>query len=853
MRFFSLKYLSFLFIAGLLHADANMAPKKEQPKAAVDTRQSCPTPAANFCSINANCANIATLIATGSVTFEGTVDITNTTPTTSCDSGALVVAGGVGIGGDLNVCGHATFGGARGGLLDELRAGVPCTGPSLEVEVLGDQGITGDLFVCGNTTINSNLTVYERVSNKIGATYTIGVDFPTIQSGIDFASSGLKPDSASNAPVLPPGAKNVTLVIPKGTYTETLFIDTSCSMPTINDPITNLPNLQGRGLRLEGDLRPIAAMTYMNGGILSAAVSFTTGIGQDSLGTANSIVALSNVGGTSNTITVANFGGFPSNTTNTTASFVQPAVLANVTISVVSTTGFTVGETVYIVGGGTYTISSIVPTTSMTVTNTGAQGNFAPGVIVPKSAAVSPPGSLQPDFVACGIVPGDVIVVSDNNGNFQQRNVVSVLNNTVTHDGSPVSLTGLGVNNPLGAALTFCPNVQVMSSVHDAVCFITSGQVEIVGIWFSGNPAFSANAVYNVTLQGSSQVWFYNLLIDSRNFPFSPVNGFFSVGSGNAVQGEGTTGNVDNRGHMSILGASLYANGSFFSFGDYYVMSKATPPNVCVQSISGNEIFANSVQVNGAGVATGFQSLLSFTEFNIFNAFNCGTGLNIIEGGNVTFHTILMVNGCTTGFSLSKNGNYMQNGAGTFNGLTPTISNCTTALSADLSSQFDLSRPLLFSNCTNGFKLTNGSKFSSSGNVLYSNVTNPYVIDATSSYFTASNAGTDPSPSNIFTYSTAGSQVMNSAYLYQLLDSAGVVNLQLTPGLSVAGTAEYIGKIYTLTAISAGPHILTLPLISGATFLDGTTFKTFTGIGSTMIIQINSASKVAILTSTGVV
>lgn len=86
MKFISSKYLLLLFIGSLLHADANMAPKKEQAKETVDTRQSCPTPAANFCSINANCANIGTLIATGSVTFEGTVDITNTTPTTSCDS-----------------------------------------------------------------------------------------------------------------------------------------------------------------------------------------------------------------------------------------------------------------------------------------------------------------------------------------------------------------------------------------------------------------------------------------------------------------------------------------------------------------------------------------------------------------------------------------------------------------------------------------------------------------------------------------------------------------------------------------------------------------------------------------------
>ena len=41
---------------------------------------------------------------------------------TLCTNGALIVAGGVGIGENLNVCGIATFGGARSAGLNELRA-----------------------------------------------------------------------------------------------------------------------------------------------------------------------------------------------------------------------------------------------------------------------------------------------------------------------------------------------------------------------------------------------------------------------------------------------------------------------------------------------------------------------------------------------------------------------------------------------------------------------------------------------------------------------------------------------------------------------------------------------------------
>ena len=165
MNVISSKYISLLLLSSIFYAGAISA-LKEQSERAAETR-SCPAPAAKFCSVNADCVNAGTVIATG------VVNITNTTDTTSCANGALVVAGGVGIGGDLNVCGHATFGGARGAGLDleELRA-VPCTGPSLEVEVLGDEGISGNLYVCGNETIGGNLIVNGTLTASGGINVT---------------------------------------------------------------------------------------------------------------------------------------------------------------------------------------------------------------------------------------------------------------------------------------------------------------------------------------------------------------------------------------------------------------------------------------------------------------------------------------------------------------------------------------------------------------------------------------------------------------------------------------------------------------------------------------------------------
>ena len=80
-------------------------------------------------------------------------------------SGNLCVGSGANIAGNLVVCGLGTFGGGRGFDMG-LRSvpgcsgltGINCTGPSIELEVLGDAGISGDLFVCGNETV-TNLNV----------------------------------------------------------------------------------------------------------------------------------------------------------------------------------------------------------------------------------------------------------------------------------------------------------------------------------------------------------------------------------------------------------------------------------------------------------------------------------------------------------------------------------------------------------------------------------------------------------------------------------------------------------------------------------------------------------------------
>ena len=600
-------------------------------------------------------------------------------------------------------------------------------------------------------------------ANPVGGVYTINPagtgDFPTIQAGINYCSSGLKPVANSNlVPPLPLGAKNVTLSLQPGLYVETPFFDTAFSNPTINDPATDLPNLRIRGLRLVGDTRPIANMTYMNGGYIETDLSFLADSGRNSLGTLNGVVTLTNVG---NTITVT---------------------------------------------------SSLSP---------------------------------QPAFDASGVVAGDIIIVGDTDGTFQQRNVVSVSGNAVTYDGSPVTISGLG------ATLTFCANVQVMSAVPDAICFVASGQVEMIGIWFSGNPLFATTSVYGLYIEATGFVYMQNLLVDGRNIHAAPG---ITIADGGQIGGG--LADSDIFGHTSIIAGSLgVPEIAYINFGNYYVMASQTQPEPCViadTTVSFNAGIGSgtgSLQVNGAGMTQNgfFCGPQSVGYMGIFTAFNCSVSC-YTNGGNVFLPGTFTIGNCGIGIQAAGPTSKVNFGL-QYQITESTISNCTTAILADVNGQVSSAQPFIINNCTNGIQLTNGSNFTSSNDVTFIGVTNKYAIDGTSTYLTNQNTSTDPSPNNIYSYTTAGAQTMNSAYLNQLLNASGVINVQLNPSLAPNGVPAYQGKTYTLTKVSGGNHTLTL---SGATFLSGSTTQIFTGgPGSTLTFSVISATQVAILSNIG--
>ena len=107
----------------------------------------------------------------------GYVDVKDTTQSTSCTTGALIVAGGAGIAKNLNVCGSATIAGIT--TLSSTLSVTGATTLSSTLSVTGNSTIGGTLGVTGATTLSNTL----GVSGATTLSNTLGVSGDTTIGG----------------------------------------------------------------------------------------------------------------------------------------------------------------------------------------------------------------------------------------------------------------------------------------------------------------------------------------------------------------------------------------------------------------------------------------------------------------------------------------------------------------------------------------------------------------------------------------------------------------------------------------------------------------------------------------------
>lgn len=104
----------------------------------------------------------------------------------------------------------------------------------------------------------------------------------------------------------------------------------------------------------------------------------------------------------------------PASRSITTSDFVQPAINANVSVSVTTTAWMASGQPIYISGGGGYSVVSVDSESAVTVKNTGAIGNIAPGETVDSGAFVVSGGA--PAYVLPPATTADIGGVIIGNG-----------------------------------------------------------------------------------------------------------------------------------------------------------------------------------------------------------------------------------------------------------------------------------------------------------------------------------------------------------------------------------------------------------------------------------------------------
>jgi hypothetical protein len=152
------------------------------------------------------------------------------------------------------------------------------------------------------------------------------------------------------------------------------------------------------------------------------------------------------------------WGGNSSSYTTTTGSFVQPAILTNISVPVVLSNWMVAGEVVYITNGGYYKVISVTNTTSVVLQNLGYTGNAAPAATVPANSGVGPSGLQGLTGPAVGGLTPSQILFGSISGTILQSLGISWNDTTQT-----LSLGGAGSYGSLGTATlspwNFTPNL----------------------------------------------------------------------------------------------------------------------------------------------------------------------------------------------------------------------------------------------------------------------------------------------------------------------------------------------------------------------------------------------------------
>lgn len=431
------------------------------------------------------------------------------------------------------------------------------------------------------------------------------------------------------------------------------------------------------------------------------------------------------------------------------------------------------------------------------------------------------------DFGAAGLVPGDQIIILDNNWDFYLANVLSVTGNTITHDAGTVDV---GLND---SSITLLNNTTLYSpyDYSDIMTLVGCGAT-IIGLNFSTEYIYNTGSpiINMLRLIDGAKVILKNCVFDDSSF--NMWDGCIHATGGSSVMG--SDGETDSyQAYVNtVLGGetglwleskSCLYNGYWnFSVADNLPVHVDDSTMVTYEQVQACDEWALIYAQNFSNVNLGSFSLQD-CAFGVFAQGNCQITLG------------------------SDNSN--------------SISNAQSGIYILENSKLLVYGQIYMDQVGNGLVLSSNSSSMIFENIYITNLDNFDVnIDETSTHnqhfdTVPSYNGTFSVLQNVITYTD--NEVLRPAYKNQLIDqNGGPINLSFGPTWTDWDFGwEYKGKVFTLSSANNQAHTLTL---DGNFFVgngaNGTSnyIATFSTAGSTMTFLILPSGTVQVLSQNGV-
>ena len=511
--------------------------------------------------------------------------------------------------------------------------------------------------------------------------------------------------------------------------------------------------------------------------------------------------------------------------------------------------GFTIRGDTRRIGGITY-LQNGYNTNQENLTGFGT--NYAPVTLVDGPNTIQVTGVAGLNFTTMGLVVGDKIKIRDNSGAVSDRNITVVGTDTLTYDGSDLTVGGKG------SSLVLCPNVQIFGTTSDDVILYMSGaSLVLEGVWFNsslsggsaanlGGLAYFGGSGTNVCLlnclfdsaTGNIKSGFPNLVVANEanltasryqfinDFAPPAPNGPSSGSSStNAFIGSSRDMIVVSQNAVIFLGNWNFLSSSGNAFGVF--MQNGAQFDIA------DGVLQHASQAGGAAVNATNGSQAVVTRFVVLNTqigFQA-SGNSTLRLGQSAFTSTIDSTGTASFVGIAINrGSYgrIESNA------TINISNVGTGISVIRSGTFTVEA------ASSAFVFTNVT----AANIHTENLSVWNGMQQTST------------PGNVFTYTAApGAQEMENAYQNQIINTASPINLPLNPSATASGTLrKYLGKTFTVSLSNAGGVGSTITL-AGASFTGFSAsgnVATFTAVNSSVTFLVESTTTVRVLSSFGI-